>query len=189
MLTSSLLSSCLSFFLFKFFSYSLFPLHDILLRPCLLSVVRNLLSFPLFIFIVSSSVCFFVTSLLFCLFHYAYFYSFPFLVFPFSYYYILYIIFCFMPRSWDNAVGIATSCGLDGRMVGVRGPGGATFFFFSTSSRPVPGAHPASYPMDTMGSFHEIKLPGREADHLPSTSAEVKNTWIYTYTPPYSFMA
>jgi hypothetical protein len=28
-----------------------------------------------------------------------------------------------------------------------------------------------------------VKRPGREADHSPSTTAEVKNTWIYTSTP------
>jgi hypothetical protein len=27
------------------------------------------------------------------------------------------------------------------------------------------------------------KQPGREADHSPPTSAEVKNMWIYTSTP------
>jgi hypothetical protein len=31
--------------------------------------------------------------------------------------------------------------------------------------------------------------PRREADHSPPTSADVKNTWIYTSTPPYAFMA
>jgi hypothetical protein len=30
---------------------------------------------------------------------------------------------------------------------------------------------------------------GREADHSPPTSAEVKKMWIYTPTPPYVFMA
>jgi hypothetical protein len=34
-----------------------------------------------------------------------------------------------------------------------------------------------------------IKQPGREADHSPRTSAEVKKMWIYTSTPPYAFMA
>jgi hypothetical protein len=29
-----------------------------------------------------------------------------------------------------------------------------------------------------------IKWPGREADHSPPTSVEVKNTWSYTSTPP-----
>jgi hypothetical protein len=29
-----------------------------------------------------------------------------------------------------------------------------------------------------------IKLPGREADHSPPSSAEVKNAWSYTFTRP-----
>jgi hypothetical protein len=33
------------------------------------------------------------------------------------------------------------------------------------------------------------KRPGREADHSPPTSAEVKKMWIYTSTTPYAFMA
>jgi hypothetical protein len=41
-----------------------------------------------------------------------------------------------------------------------------------------------------LGAFsQEIKRPGREVDHSPPTSAEVKKTWIYTPTPPYAFMA
>jgi hypothetical protein len=34
-----------------------------------------------------------------------------------------------------------------------------------------------------------VNRPGREADHSPPTSAEVKNKWIYTSTPPYAFMS
>jgi hypothetical protein len=34
----------------------------------------------------------------------------------------------------------------------------------------------------------ELKRPGREGDHSP-TSAQVKKTWTYTSTPPYVFMA
>jgi hypothetical protein len=38
--------------------------------------------------------------------------------------------------------------------------------------------------MDTAGLFlWGLKRPGRETDHLPPSSAEVKNTWIYTTTP------
>jgi hypothetical protein len=37
--------------------------------------------------------------------------------------------------------------------------------------------------------FPGVKRPRREADHSPPTSAGVKNTWIYTSTPPYVFMA
>jgi hypothetical protein len=35
----------------------------------------------------------------------------------------------------------------------------------------------------------EVKLLGLEADHSPPSSAEVKNVWSYTSTPPYVFMA
>jgi hypothetical protein len=42
----------------------------------------------------------------------------------------------------------------------------------------------ASYTMGTGGSFPGVKRPGREADHSPSTSAEVKKKWIHTSTPP-----
>jgi hypothetical protein len=36
------------------------------------------------------------------------------------------------------------------------------------------GAHPASYPMDTGGSFPGRKAVRREADHSPPSSAEIK---------------
>jgi hypothetical protein len=35
----------------------------------------------------------------------------------------------------------------------------------------------------------DLILPEDEADHSPPTSAAVKNTWIYTSTPSYAFMA
>jgi hypothetical protein len=34
-----------------------------------------------------------------------------------------------------------------------------------------------------------LKGPGREADHSPTASAEVRKMWIYASTPPYAFMA
>jgi hypothetical protein len=34
-----------------------------------------------------------------------------------------------------------------------------------------------------------VKWLGHEADHSPLFSAQVKNAWIYTLTPPYIFMA
>jgi hypothetical protein len=34
-----------------------------------------------------------------------------------------------------------------------------------------------------------VKRPRCEADHSPATSAEVKNTWVYTSTLPYAFLA
>jgi hypothetical protein len=42
------------------------------------------------------------------------------------------------------------------------------------------GAHPASYPMDTGGSF-----PGGKAEHSPPASVEIKKFWIYTFITPY----
>jgi hypothetical protein len=36
--------------------------------------------------------------------------------------------------------------------------------------------------------LHVVKRPGHEADHSPPTRVEVKNTWTYTFTPPYVFM-
>jgi len=34
--------------------------------------------------------------------------------------------------------------------------------------------------MCTRGSSREVKWPGREADHSPPSSDEVKNVWGYT---------
>jgi hypothetical protein len=42
---------------------------------------------------------------------------------------------------------------------------------------------------DSAAAIAGVKRPGREADHSPSTSAEVKKMWIYTSTSPYTFMA
>jgi hypothetical protein len=51
------------------------------------------------------------------------------------------------------------------------------------------GVHPTSNKMGTRSSFTGVKRQGREADHSPPTSAEVKKMWIYTFTSPYVFMA
>jgi hypothetical protein len=51
------------------------------------------------------------------------------------------------------------------------------------------GAHPGSNPMDTGDFFPWVKRQGREDDHSSPASAEVKEMWIYTTTPPYAFMA
>jgi hypothetical protein len=68
-------------------------------------------------------------------------------------------------------------------------PGRSKIFPHSTSSRPVVG--PTQPPIQwAPGAFPpRVKRPGRESDHPPPTSAEVKNTWIYTSTLPYVFMA
>jgi hypothetical protein len=51
------------------------------------------------------------------------------------------------------------------------------------------GVHSTSYPIGTGGSLPGVKQPGREADHSPTASAEVKKMWIYTSTPLYTFVA
>jgi hypothetical protein len=95
---------------------------------------------------------------------------------------------CRYNSSRDSVIGIATGYGLDDRGVGVRVPVESRIF----SSPRCPdrsGVRPTSYPMGTGGSFPRVKRLGREADHSPPTSAEVKKMWIYTSTPPYAFMA
>jgi hypothetical protein len=49
-------------------------------------------------------------------------------------------------------------------------------------------AHVAFYTVRTGDSFPGDR-PGREANHSPSSSAEIKNAWSYTSTPKYVFMA
>jgi hypothetical protein len=94
--------------------------------------------------------------------------------------------FMFSYQNLAVAVGIATGYGLDDRGVGVRVP--VESRIFSSSRRPDRlGVHP-SYPVGTGGSFPGVKRPGREADHSPPASAEVKEMWIYTSIPPYAFM-
>jgi hypothetical protein len=45
------------------------------------------------------------------------------------------------------------------------------------------GAHPASYSMVT-AVLTVAKLLGHEVNHSPPSTAEVKNEWSYTSTPP-----
>ena len=68
----------------------------------------------------------------------------------------------------DSAVGIATRYGLDNP--GIESRWGATF---SAPVQTGPGAHPSSCTMGT-GSLLEVKRPGRGADHIPPSSAGVK---------------
>jgi hypothetical protein len=66
--------------------------------------------------------------------------------------------------------------GLDDRAIEVRSPTGEEDFSSSPCVQTGCGAHPASYPMGTGGSFPGGKArPGRDADHSPPSSVEVKN--------------
>jgi hypothetical protein len=68
-------------------------------------------------------------------------------------------------------------------------PSGVKNFLFSTLFRRALG--PTQSPIQWVPAAISpgVKRPGREVDHLPSTSAEVRNMWAYTSTPPYAFMA
>jgi hypothetical protein len=92
-------------------------------------------------------------------------------------------------RSRESAVGIATVYGLDDRGFGVWVSVGE--WIFTSSRRPNRLWDP---PILLSNGYlgvlpPEVKRPGREADHSPTTSAYVKKTWIYISTPPYVFMA
>jgi len=75
-----------------------------------------------------------------------------------------------------------------GWTTGVRFLSGAGNFFLRHRIQRGFGAHPDSYRTGTGGPYPGVKRPGREADHSPPSSAEVKNAWSYTSTPPHVFM-
>jgi hypothetical protein len=86
-------------------------------------------------------------------------------------------------KSRGSSVGMALGYGLDDRGSRFRFLAGAGNFSLQCVHNGS-GAHPASCPMGTRGSFPWIKRPGREADHSPPSSAEVKE-WVelYLYSP------
>jgi hypothetical protein len=73
--------------------------------------------------------------------------------------------------------------GLDDQGGGISRPGRVKYFHFSISSRPTLGSTQLPIKMGTGGSFPGVKRQGREADHSPPTSAEVKKMCIYTSIP------
>jgi hypothetical protein len=92
--------------------------------------------------------------------------------------------------SRDSSVGMALGYGLDDRSSRVRFPMGFGNFSLHHRIQNGSGSHPASYPRDTRGSSPGgVRQPGREADHLLPSNAEVKNAWSYTSTRQYVFTA
>jgi hypothetical protein len=82
--------------------------------------------------------------------------------------------------------GIALGYGLDHR--GFESRQGLGIFLITTASRPA--LEPTQLPIEWVPGAPclGVKRPGREADHSPPSSAEVKNAWHYTSTPQYAFM-
>jgi hypothetical protein len=105
---------------------------------------------------------------------------------PFTFTLLQDIGLCFIlcTRSRDSSVGIATGYGLDEGDGGSSIPDRVKHSNFSISSRPALGST-----QPPINWVRGLKRQGRETDHLPPTSAEVKKMWIHTYTPPYIFMA
>jgi hypothetical protein len=87
-------------------------------------------------------------------------------------------------ESRDSSVGITTGSGLDDRPSSVQFPVRAGNFSLHHRVQNGSGAHPASYPVVPGDLSLEVKRPGREANHSPPSSAEVKNAWSYTSTLP-----
>jgi hypothetical protein len=94
--------------------------------------------------------------------------------------YCLCCVFCivsFMYVSRGNSVGIATCCGL--LFPGIESRWGRDFPHPQTSPR----AHSVSYTVVT-ASFTGVKWPGRDVDHPPPSSAEVKErVELHLYSP------
>jgi hypothetical protein len=63
-------------------------------------------------------------------------------------------------NSRDSSVGIATSYGLDDRMIGVRFSAGAGNFFLRHHVQTGSGKHEASYPTGRRDSFPGVKAAG-----------------------------
>jgi hypothetical protein len=80
-------------------------------------------------------------------------------------------------RSRDSAVGIANGYGLNDRGGRSSSPGGGKNFYLSMSSRLALGS--TQPPIQwAPGAFSPgVKWLKREADHSPSSNAEVNKTW------------
>jgi hypothetical protein len=84
-------------------------------------------------------------------------------------------------ESRDSAVGVATGYGLDGQGVGVRVPIGSRIFLSPCRSDYEATQPHIQWVPGTLSP--EVERSGREADHSPPTSAEVKETCVYISIP------
>jgi hypothetical protein len=87
-------------------------------------------------------------------------------------------------KSCDSLIGIATGYELEIGVLGFDSRWGLGIFFFTSASRTA--LRPIQPPNQQVSGALSlgVKRPWREAGHSPLPSAEVKNEWSYTYTPP-----
>jgi hypothetical protein len=83
-------------------------------------------------------------------------------------------------RRWGT--GLALGYGLDDR--GFESRHGLGIILFTTASIPALRPTQPSIQWVTGSLSLGVKVPRREADHSPPFSAEGKNAWSYTSTPP-----
>jgi hypothetical protein len=87
-------------------------------------------------------------------------------------------------KSRGGSVGIALGYRLDDRGSKLRFPAGAGNFSLHHCVQTDSGTHPSSSPMGIRGLFLGVKRPGRDADHLPPSSTEVKEcVELYLHSP------
>jgi hypothetical protein len=83
---------------------------------------------------------------------------------------------CYAMGEPGSSGSIVSGYGLDDRAIEVRSPAEAKDFSFNPCIQTGSGAHPASCTMGTGGPFPGAKVrPGRDADHSPTSTAEIEN--------------
>jgi hypothetical protein len=95
--------------------------------------------------------------------------------------------FYYLPLTPRAAIAQSVQCCATGWTIGVLGfhsRQGLGIFLFTTASTTALG--PTQPPIQWVPGALSLRLkrPGSEADHSPPSSAEVKNAWSYTSTPP-----
>jgi hypothetical protein len=88
------------------------------------------------------------------------------------------VSFCSM-NSYEKFYEV--DCSLKGRNTTPAGTGN---FSLHHRVHTGPGAHPASYPIGTMGSPLGVKRPSGNLTTQPPSNAKIKSVWSYTVTPP-----
>jgi hypothetical protein len=73
--------------------------------------------------------------------------------------------------------------GGSGWTIGIRLPAGAVMLLFATASRPALWSTQPRIQCVPWALFSGVKRMGREADHSPISSDEIKNDWTYISTP------